>query len=469
MMPLMVVLLVSVEEKLFWLSVSGVVISSLLIVGSILFYFSYRYKVIDNQVIVHKGVINKEDISLKFERIQNVNISTPWYFKPFNLVNCILDSAGSSGKEINIPGIDIDYAEKLSLKVHQYNQQGDFTATEEQQADKDSNKIEPTLRISPKEIVKYSLTNGVIIFIAMAMYPFVEKILSKLDLNVKDYIEQLVAYLPIPKFAAIALVFLSLLIFSLTLLMSLSIIFYLVKFYRYEFYHEDNRLRRVTGLLERQQTSIRKQKIQGITVKQNFIARLFNRVTIQVHQTQNNQFNLAAGGKQNFLIPMVKPEQWQDFVRMSFTDFVPEDLKFKGIEKSYLYRNFLFFVLIPIVALSLKLVLTFSFYHLGWLLLLPLGYLICWQKHRRYGVWSNDDFIIIRNGFIGTNYCIFPYYKLQQVSLVQTPIQKKKRLMKISFQLAFMKISIPYLAQNVAEDLANMVLYKTESTIKKWL
>lgn len=474
MMPAVVVLLVSVKDKMFWLSSAGITISLLLVLGSILYYITFRYKVADNQIIVHKGIFNKEDITLKFERIQNINISTPWYFTSFNLVNCILDSAGSTAKEISIPGIDASYAEKLSKRVHQYNQSHDSGLEEKENLDLElatmtSANNQPTLIIGPREIIKYSLTNSVVVIVAAALFPIYENIISKFDINVKAYLNEFVAYLPIPKFAAILLVLFILLLMSLTIIMSISIISSLIKFYRFEFYNELKKLRRVAGLLERHQISIRKQKIQGITIKQNLIARLFNRVTIQVHQTQTSQFNPTAGSKQNFLIPMLNPEKWQEFVGMSFSSFIPQELTFQSIDKNYIYRNFFFFTVIPVLALTIFMTYKISAYHLSWLILLPLGYLICWQKHRRYGIWFNDQFIITRSGFLGTDYCVFPFYKLQQVALVQTLLQQKKHLIKIKFQLAFIQISIPYLSQYFAEIIANRALYKIESSNNKWL
>lgn len=468
MTPVIVLLMVSVEDKVFWLSISALLISSALILGSILYYFSFRFKVIEEQVIVHKGIFNKEDISLKFDRIQNVNVSIPWYFTPFKLVNCILDSAGSTSKEIIIPGIDIGYAEELSKKVHSFQHQ----QTENQEKDIHLGEVEisePTLRIGPKEIIKYSLTNTVILIFAAALFPFIQKFVEKLDLNIKGHLSDIVELLPLPKFAAILVVFFTMLFLLLVVLMSISVVTSLIRFYRYEFYHEPKRLRRVAGLLERHQISIRKQKIQGITIKQNIIARLFNRVTLQIHQTQGSQINPAVGSKQRFIIPMLEADQWQSYASMAFSDFKAQELEFRPIERSYLYRNFRYFVLLPVLMLITVLSFNFSLYHLSWLFLLPLGWLLCWQKYRRYGVWHDQNFVVIRAGFLGINYTLFPLYKLQQVVLVQTLLQKPKEVAKLKLQLAFVRLSIPYLKQSFAEALMNLALYKIESTTKKWL
>ena len=121
--PILIVGIVAIDDRSFWLFVVGLVIIALLLIDTVISYISFRFQVEGQQVNVKQGFFTKELLNLKFQNIQNVNISVPWYFKPFNLVSCTLDSAGSSAKEVSIPGISSEMADLISRQIHQYHQE----------------------------------------------------------------------------------------------------------------------------------------------------------------------------------------------------------------------------------------------------------------------------------------------------------------------------------------------------------
>ncbi|WP_351059954.1 PH domain-containing protein, partial [Psychrobacter sp. TB20-MNA-CIBAN-0197] len=76
----------------------------------------------------NKGVFKKERLTLKFGRVQNVNIAEPFYFTPVNLVNCIFDAAGSVSQEVVLPGVTKVYAQQMRKQIF------DFKAQQQQEA-----------------------------------------------------------------------------------------------------------------------------------------------------------------------------------------------------------------------------------------------------------------------------------------------------------------------------------------------
>jgi len=251
------------------------------------------------------------------------------------------------------------------------------------------------------------------------------------------------------------------------LLLSFTAVGSLIRFYNYELHNEPTKLKRIAGLLDRQQIAVRKHKIQGITIKQNIFAKLLNRVTLQFHQTLSEL--TPQSKKQHLIIPMLKPDEWQQYISWVFSDFSTELPVFNKISHHYQLRRSLIFFVIPITILSLYLSFKFSIYNLFILGLIPVGIFLVWLRYRRYGYYINDNHAIIRSGFIGVKYTVFPLYKLQKLIEKQSYAQRKRQLCSSEFQLAFGNISLPYISKSLANKIINLCLYKVESSGENWL
>ena len=118
LLPILVLFVTQVEQKMFWGQVAASVASIFLMLYAFAYYRNFKYRITDgNEILLNKGVFKKERLTLKFARVQNVNIAEPFYFQPVNLVNCIFDAAGSSAQEAVIPGVKLSYAEHVREQV----------------------------------------------------------------------------------------------------------------------------------------------------------------------------------------------------------------------------------------------------------------------------------------------------------------------------------------------------------------
>jgi len=470
MMPIAVAWLISIENKIYWLSRVGSLVFIIIIIGSVLFYFNFRYRIKDSEVVVKKGVFVKQAISINFEKIQNVNISTPWYFKPFNLINCTLDSAGSAASEISIPGIKLELAQMIMEKVQQQNQSSTHSRADSgTESTETTNHAEPTFTISPKEVIKYGFTNGMIFLFILAMFPIIQKVIRTSHIDFSSYFLYLSSQLPIPEFQSKIIISLLLFLLSVLILLSISSIAAVIRFHRFEFYNDDQQFRKIMGLFERSQVSIKKHKIQGLTIKQNLLSLFFGRGNLEVHQTQQSKNSQARTKSARFIVPFIRPSQWQHIAQMAFPKFKPQELKFQPIERHFLKKNFLLYVLIPLTAITVFLTLNVHINFISLLLLLPLGFGLVYLRYMRYGIWNDRDFIIIRSGLFGQKWTIFPIFKLQQVSFIQTPLQRKKQVLKLQLQLAFYHFKLPYINQDYSLKLFNYSLYRVEKTDTPWI
>lgn len=156
LLPIMIVFVTQVENKLFWGQIAIAVAVVALLIYSFAYYLNFRFCITDeHDILLNKGVFKKERLTLNFLRVQNVNIAEPFYFKPLSLVNCIFDAAGSTSQEAVLPGVTTQYAEQLREQVLAYK------ATQQQQAyakqqtdDLESTEPQQCLTLSNKEVAK---------------------------------------------------------------------------------------------------------------------------------------------------------------------------------------------------------------------------------------------------------------------------------------------------------------------------
>ena len=87
----------------------------------------------------------------------------------------------------------------------------------------------------------------------------------------------------------------------------------------------------------------------------------------------------------------------------------------------------------------------------------------------RWGVVSDGKYIYVRRGRIGVDYLCFEPYKVQQVVVKQSVFMKRRKLATVQFVLASGAISVPFLPEGYANELANNVLFEVESKRKSWM
>ncbi|MCP4411477.1 MAG: PH domain-containing protein [Gammaproteobacteria bacterium] len=466
--PIIIAAAVAINNASFWFGIFSIFLLSILLTDTLISYLTFRFQICDNQIIVKQGFFTREVLNLKYDRIQNVNISVPWYFKPFKLVNCILDSAGSSNKEASIPGINEHFAQSISQQINDYHQDHQINeATSTEPFDSSEQSVTSTLKLSNKEVIKYGFTNSMIFVMAAASFPIVQKYIERAGWTFSTYYNDLAGYLPLPELVAkITIIVFSIVLFGL-LLLCITALGSFIRFYNYELQNISDKLKRIAGLLDRQEIAVRKHKIQGISIKQNLFAKILNRVTVHFHQAQSE--HSPQSKKQHLIIPMLKPDQWQQYITWVYDDFSIKELKFESISKYYFFRLSMLLIILPITLLVFFLSWNVSTNSFIFLALIPVGICILWFRYRRYGYLINEHFGIIRSGFIGVKYTLFPLYKLQKINEKQSRNQRKRGLCSIELQLAFGILILPYLPLEVANKIIKVCLYKVESSEKNWL
>ena len=465
-LPPFAVILLQVENKLLWFSIGATGFIIAVVLYATLFYMFFRYKLTKDEVLLQRGVLKKEQLNLNFARIQNVNLSTPLYFSPFNLVNAQLDAAGSKGQEVVLAGIDRPKAELLRQEVFSYAKE----QTNDEDVEQHESLEEPSLTLQNSEVAKFGLFSSTIFLAFAVLAPFQKQLNPIIEHQLVHPLSQNYSSFVTSEKIALAFAVISIVLSVILIMLLISSIASLLRFYNFELLVEEEKIKRTCGLLERVQFSLQKSKIQSIEVKQNWAAKLLNRYTLNCKQI-NNSTAKKAQKQQSLVVPVLTKQQVNSVLDLCWGETINLDkMNFTGISIRFFHKTLIFYVLLPAVVAFTVLfnqldVLTISAILAYLLISTGMSYL----RYRRYGYAIFDNQVVVRKGLFGVSYKVFKKFKIQQVSQIQTPMMKKNNVASLRFTLASGNITIPYIPQNTVRQEIDQCAYLAECVDKNWM
>lgn len=452
----------------YWLALGLAVFGCGVLVWAILSYLRFQFRLDERTIFVQQGVVHHEHKTVDFGRVQNVTVTRPFYMRPLNLAVLDIDTAGSGGKEITLAGIALPLAERLRATIL-----ADTDGPTEQEPAETSQQTRTLITRDAARIVRYGLTVPVLVWVAVALgflfstgddlwMPRAEELIERVASLFGD--GQVLAGLTIAG-----------LVLALILLLPLaSVIGALVRHHGYELTLDGQTYRRQGGWLSRHEESLKRPKIQAVVWKQNLVARLFRIVNIKLQVTRAGIAEGSASGLpmpgQGFLVPALSTHEAAALT----ADFLPGcDTAAVGYSRvdarRFIGKALLFGWTGPLLAVGLSLGIAVR---PAFLALIPVGYLlavaIMAQTWRRlgYGIVGKHGFS--RSGFIGTNWIIFPLFKVQRVDFRQTPGQRRAGLAHLTIHLASESMTLPEMPVEDARRFRDLALCHAESADRPW-
>lgn len=461
----LIVLVANSDDKV-WLT--GLILTSLaalLILSSVMQYLFFRFNLTDDKLLIKEGVFKKQHRSISFERIQNVNILEPFYFRPFNLVTLQLETAGSTGNEANLAGINTDLAQKLKARALALQQTHASISEELEPSTEKAENSEVLAVATTRQLVQYGLTNNGMFWFFVFLAPFFSFIDDYLENKIgQENAQQIITFLGDGISAKITLVVL--VIISVILLMLLfSILGSIFRYHGYTLSLNSETLKRRGGLLNTHEESAKRSKIQSIIQQTNFIGvclKVENLILKQAsgQQKQSQRENL-------FVIPSRNAHDSNRLKKIVFNTR-NEDIKLHAIHSRYCIKTWLMLMLVPVLLTSLLSI------QQDWLfifLLFPLSlvaYVIVRRRWKKYAYGIGEHYGYFQKGFFGFRKTEFPLFKVQRAEIKQSPLQRKRNLATLTLYLASQRIVIPYVPMKHAQQWFDMISYRIETTQLNW-
>jgi len=465
------VIIFSSDNKAWLTTTIAIGIIALIIIGSFLQFWFFKFKQEGHKMLINDGVFKKNHRVIQFDRIQNINILQPLYFKPFRLVTLQIETAGSKGNEADLAGIPRDFAEYLRNQVlQQLESVGTETSGE---TDKNQNQDQLIAQASLKDLVKYGISsNGVFWFFVFlaSLFGFaddyLEKWFSKEDLS---YVAEFLG----GGIMGEAIIIFSILLTIIILMFGFSILGAILRYFNYHLTlrsqtSNTQTLKRSSGLITNYEESLKLKKIQTFITQSNFIGRWLRVIHLTLGQVSSSQVK-AKNRQSLFVVPARTSEESLKIQKVVFNDS-PDEIETKGIDRRYINKTIAIKIFFPALLMSLFFyllsdhILILGLPFVLSLIMLPLV-IIRWKSYR-FGM--KDGYGKFERGLFGFRHILFPLYKVQRAEVRQSPIQRRRNLATLKIYLASNQIQMQYIPIEEANRWLEVIGQEVEDTDLAW-
>ena len=453
-----------------WWNIAVLSLTGISLVGSIIAYFKFYYHVDEDSLMINKGVIRKTKLDIPFERIQTINFEQNILHQLFNVVGVKIDTAGSVSNEVAIDALDKPRAEALRSFILEKkaslspNQSAEFQSSQAGLIEEIAEEKNILLHLKIGDLLKIGVSENHLRTAAIMLAiggGFIGDIEDALGMDVFEGIGSWVG-------SGLGAIFFFIFIFIpffLVLSFFISLIRTVLRYYDLKFWENKRGYKVVSGLFTRKEVSILKQKIQILEWATNPLRQVFGIFTLYLKQASSVEVNTSK--------TVSVPGCYEAQVDNIKYDYIPkgmwDQLQSFAVDKHYLIWHLLYVCFLPTIAwFALRYFTGFSnyffivMYFCASLLMVILAY-----RKRKFHL--NEHIIQSSSGIFGNREKLLQLFKIQSVSLRQSIYQRRRSLASLILHTASGNVSVPFIPHEQAKILQNFILFKAESTTKKWM
>ncbi|MCD5002185.1 PH domain-containing protein [Enterococcus saccharolyticus] len=429
---LVILVLIRWHDVYAWLTLLG--LSVILLIWSGLGYFFHTYQLLPDMLVVSSGIINKHETSIPYGQIQTIKQQQWFFYKPFHVVRLAIETASGHTEQAEaILIVPENVLRELNLR---------------RKTDTKTQPLQRLYEVSSRQILLFSLTNlsvfaGVVAFAAM-----VEQFLPE---SWYDQIWNLGNELVRAGWLVVTGVLVSLVVVSILLALIKNYLLY----YAFQVKRQENQLIIESGLLQRKIQTIPLAKIQGITIQQAWLRKIFGLVSVEV---------LLMGGYEEetttklFLLPIVYEKDVYHIL-----DFLLPEWQLNAPVLQYPSRHYWwYFIRIPLVLTVLGMVGSYFLFPWGSVIVGGVGLIlmsIFWHASYFQGYdLQTSTRICVQNYFLLTRVQTFiERSKIQSFSEKTTKWLYPKKIGHVVFSfkagIAQSSVQLNFMHQNGIQQL----------------
>ena len=460
------------------------------VVGPLLRYLTFRYTLYEDEMVIRKGVLSRNERRLAYGRIQNIDRVENPFHRLAGLAVVRIETA-SGGKPEATMHLSPAAIEELRSRVFRGRAQDrrspsaatDATATahapHEAGAALGRHRL---LVLGAPEIVRLGLiqNRGMVLVAAVIGLVFQQNLIDWerfgewMEGRVREGTIPDVQVSPILIAAVLALVVVLWLVF----LSALSIVFAFVRYAGFELSREGEDLRARFGLFTRVAMTVPRGRIQRVWSKQTLLHRLFGRLSIRLDTAGGGEGEGATG--RHWLAPVTTPDRLPDLISEALPNLERTPLEREpGADGSpwqpvehrawkRLFRRWIVISLLPGAALA-------AVSPWGLLALPPLWVLFLFGarrsvEHRHYAI--TDDAILTRAGWLSRTLSIVRFEKIQAVSFRQSPFDRRHRMGSIHIDTAGASlgtaIDLDFVDESIGRRIAELLHREAARRSFRW-
>ena len=462
---------IAILVKQHVLLAAGVVAVGLvaLVVAAVLRYVFFQFRVEEQGVLIRQGVLKKTQLDMRFDRIQGISTEQSLIYRVLGLVTVRFTTAGAAGDEGHLPAVTPEFVARLRDRI-------DAKPCEREQSG--GSQAETLLRLDGGDVTRIGLTDPRVLQFALlgtALTPAIGKPFMDAYERATDVAMQSMAILadlgPLLGVLTVTALFVGIvLVFLLG-----SVVVALLRYHDFELRQEGSAFRTSSGLLTRKDVTVEAGKVQQLTVRQGVVMGWMRRYRFQALPASGGP---AAGempdAVQKLVVPIAGGRTVESLLERVFgsegrrVSVLPRDDRFAAVSRYAMWPPVVWLGVVPAIGASVLGTTVFgvaALSCLGWIVVVAT---VAWQRWRRRGYLHDDDALVCRSGFLGYRVQALLFRKVQQVSVSQSPLQRRRDLASLHVHLATGSVTVAFIEYATARRLRDYILYRAASSRLAW-
>lgn len=389
----------------------GVVVIGWFVVAlayQLIYYQRFEYELSDETLDIASGVVSRRNREIPIGRVQNVDISRNVVQRALGIAQINLETAGGSSTEASLRYVSLEEAKRLQseigrLKRGTVSESGEPTEAEPERE---------LFRVTQKELVLLGIVG-----IDLRLLSLVTVLLPIISPSLREqFVDPLVGLAITAPLAAAAIVVIAALV---------SGVLAVTSYYGFRLARQNDELLYERGLLQRFSGTIPLEKVQTLSIKENFIARRLGYASLAV---ETAGYAPGDAGSQS-AVPLA--DRSRVFaLGQSIESFEPVDFERppKRARERYIVRYSLLALVAVVAAFAADNYTDLTFAWYVTLAFFPIAFVAAHLKWLNLGYDVQSEYILLREGFWTRTITIVPYYRVQTVLDSQTVFQRRRRL-----------------------------------------
>jgi len=446
-----------------------ILVFSILSYRNFLFYINYE----DDEFVLNKGVFSSENITISFDKIQQVYFKRSIIQRMIGVYSVVIESAGSSEKEIEIKALSEEKAVLLQKKLHS------FISEEHEQEESELStdntlvkRVSPTYwehRLTFTDLLKLGVTSnyfrgfGLILIFFSSLYNQFSDLFTE-----NEYADEAANYLnTFQSVGEIVMVLLFMFVAVFLVGIVVSIIEIFIKYFELKLTQSKDSLELEMGLKTNTKVSLRPHRVQILRLITNPIQRKLNLYQLQLSLTSSTETHK----KNRINIPGLSWDKVKNASRFLHQHERKEGIIYKP-HQLWLYRR-LFWGIVPLLIAAVVLSFIFDDLHIPVLSIFILIYAVLFsvyqrKVYRKMQLEISEEFLVKSTGLWSKVQVVIETFKLQSISVSQPVWLRRRKLVNITFHTASGDVRFPLVSEEFVKQV-NYLLYKIETSTQAWM
>lgn len=453
---------------------TAIIIAGILMaVFTIFQYLRFYFHIEAEEFVLKRGVFKKEQLRIPFDRIQTVHVSQNVIQQIFGLSGLKIDTAGSGKEELKIIALTNRDAQllKTTLQKGAKSVSNDNAKVDCQEGGALEDK-RTLVTLSLKQLIVVGLTQNHIRsgFVALGVlwawwWQLKEWIGEDSFIEIEEGAERLnIEYGDIMS-SLLYLIALALAVFIVASVI-VSIIRTVLRHFGLRAKLDKERILVESGLLKRNEYTVPLSKIQMLIWEGNVLRRIPGFESMLIKQSKSDD----TSRKLNIEIPALYPKHTEGIVETVFGQDADREMI---VLKPHKFFRFYKGVWYALGGIGLALVGYLNLQSLLVFVALAVYLLLVIMYSKKYfekvELRTNGELVEYRIGWLVNRRIMLQSFKLQSVRFSQSIFQRRRGTAHLRLYTAGGALSLRFLDVKEATEMYNYLLYKIETTDKKWM